>query len=615
MKIISILSFVLGLIFYFFSNSIFFNEEYNKKNIFTELSTIGKFRKTKQRSQNLVEISNYIYQCVERFKFSLQFDFLHDIENQLVIYKKNIFLNNHLSIFKESINKSNGISSSNDTLTYMITLQESWEGIRKDSLDLRPYKSSIDISGGKGEWESSQVVMTPMELNVDSVNIELLDFPFNKKDIEFYWGEYVFCDRSVYKKNKSVVQDILMPLRLNETGCYTNNFYPTYIPKFESKSLWLNLFLNKDLEAGKYSFRIKVNAFSGSTQLESYFIPVVVNVSNFVYDDVFQLKMLNSYTFDWTHWYYKDSSFVDSILPSHYELMFKNHMSPMHVFPNPEDTRPEIDEWLDLYKKGARAFILLYIGDPTYKSMKFEKYRSHLLSLIQLKENYLDSIGLLDYSYIFLFDEINKDRSHQLEYVAKFLKDNGVKSKLFTTASFPPSKDLIDAWCPLLQDYDGFEGHFISKEKEVFTERWAYTCNTTLGDEFGNVFTDLSHLEPRRIFWNIYERNLTHFQYYTINRWDKNLKYVSDISTKNKLLNRKERKINWVSASYRDQNGDGQLTYPADNGELWPSPRLFSYRDGIEDHQLFSQFEIKISNSDLRSKTRPLAIRDSLLRD
>lgn len=591
-----------------------FKAAYNKTKVFDVIHKMGKYRKVYSRSSKVDDFGNVIYNKLENIKQQFSTSLIPGVDHSIALSSKEMFLENRFNSFNDLLNTKEGIVKKGEGSNYMITLQEVWKEIRKDSLDLQKEKPKLKIFGGRGEWESSQVVLTSIETSIDSVCVSMEDYTLGETDIELYWGEYVFCKRSVYKKKSSFVQDVLIPMDKNEDGVYVNKNFSTHVDKKESKSIFVNFHIRKDVNPGKYSFKLRVHAFSKNRALESFEIPVEVIVSNFIYDQEYELKMLNSYTYDWTYWYYKDSAMVDSMLPFHYEFMEKNHMSPMHVFPNPEDTRPGIKEWQALYEKGARAFILYYINDPTYGKLKQDSFKLSFLEEIKKKEEYLDKVGLLDYTYIFLFDEIVKANEHQLNYVAKLLKDNGVRSKIFTTSGFPPSKDYIDAWCPLLQFYNKFENHFDSESGTVFKEKWAYTCNTTLGDQYGNVFTDQSHLEPRRIFWNVYERKLTHFQYYTINRWDKNLTYDNDRTKLNKLLDRERNQVNWVTASYADQNGDGQLTYPGNNGEIWPTPRLFSYRDGIEDHQLFFQKNINRKDIDFRSRKAPLELRSNLLR-
>jgi hypothetical protein len=49
-------------------------------------------------------------------------------------------------------------------------------------------------------------------------------------------------------------------------------------------------------------------------------------------------------------------------------------------------------------------------------------------------------------------------------------------------------------------------------------------------------------------------------------------------------------KIPWLTYSFYNYNGDGQLFYPGKNQfDLWPSIRLINIRDGIEDYEFASQ--------------------------
>lgn len=606
--------FVISFFAFLLSQSDYFKHSINHKDFFASISDIGRNRKVGSRNEKIDEIGDYIFRKMNQLKGNRSNSILSSYDKNIMNVKKDLFFKNQLFDFKKMLTSKSGIKSNKREVNYLITLQDSWKEIREDSLDLDDVKSKIKLIGGRGEWESYQIAITALEQSIDSVSLTLNDFPFSVEDIEFYWGEYVTCKRSVYKKKGSKVQDVLIPLNRTNKNSYTNRFFPTRINQNRTKSIFLNLFFPKKINPDDYSFSVTVKGFSNGKELEEYKVPVDVKVSEFKYNDRFKLGMLNSYTFNWTYWYYKDSSFVDSILPSHFEFLKKNHISPMHVFPDPEVANPKIEEWPQLFKDGANAFILCYIESGTYHKLKTESYKKEFIKKIKLKEKFLKEKKLLPHSYIFLFDEITIERSHQLLYVARILKENGIESKLFTTSSYVPPKKYIDAWCPLLQYYNENEHHFNDPIDTVFKEKWAYTCNTTLGDQYGNVFIDQTHLNPRRIFWNVYARNLSHFQYYSVNRWDKNLKNgKNNFSNINYLLDRKNGIVNWVTATYADQNGDGQLTYPGNNGEIWPSPRLFSYRDGIEDHQLFYQTNILSDVVKYSSKNNPLEVRDSIL--
>ena len=57
--------------------------------------------------------------------------------------------------------------------------------------------------------------------------------------------------------------------------------------------------------------------------------------------------------------------------------------------------------------------------------------------------------------------------------------------------------------------------------------------------------------------------------------------------------------IPWLTYSFYNFNGDGQLFYPGKNqNELWPTIRLINTRDGIEDYEIATEIKkINLSNS------------------
>lgn len=611
MRKIVICFFLLSLSMFYISQTEKFESSYNLKRIFFKIKEKGRLREVEQRSEKLVKIGDYFYSKIESLKGDQPMSLFSNLNADDKRYEMNLM--NKFEDFKELLASKKGMSSSESEKNYMVSFQEIWKELRTDSFDLNVNSSRIKLIGGRGEWESHQMVVTPFKYGIDSLNITLLNFPYHNENIEFYWGEYVKCNRSAYKRKGSNVQDVLIPMNKKNDSVYINCFYPTFVDKYTSKSIYLNLYIDKNIVPGNYNFNIRISAFSNGKRLEEYKVPVDVNVAQFKYDKRYALKMLNSYNYDWTNWYYKDSSFVDSILPSHSSFLIKNHLSLAHLYPKPEETKPDVSEWLNLYNQGGNAFVLYNIGSETYHKLHDSEFQKRFIEKIKSQESYLEEIGLLESTYIYLFDELNKEKKHQLDFVTKLLKSNGVKSKLLTTSTFVPSKKLIDAWCPVIQEFDENKVHFENDQDTIFKEKWTYLCNTTKSDLFGNVFIDESHLNPRKIFWNVYEKGVSHFLYYSINRWDKNLTYDSNKASINRLLNMKTRTINWNSASYTNHNGDGQLVYPGVNGELWPSPRFFSYRDGIEDHQLFFQSNVQKDKIRSLSSKEVLKLRNDLL--
>ena len=270
----------------------------------------------------------------------------------------------------------------------------------------------------------------------------------------------------------------------------------------------------------------------------------------------------------------------------------------MQVFPNNMKELPNIKQWPNLYDKGARTFMLGQFHTNGRLFIDNLKIQNEMLNSLKAKEAILIENKLINNSYIFLYDELIEDRKKLLIETAKILKANGIKSKLYATTLWVPPTQLIDAWCPLLQVYDNHVEEF---DLGNFKERWVYTCNTTLDEKYGNFFTDIPPIKSRQVFWNLHERGIDYFQYYSINRWDRNIsEEKSGARPIHKILNKKKGTVSWNTRTYRQQNGDGQLFYPGDNGDLWPSVRALNYRDGSEDYELFYQKKEKIKSVNMQ---------------
>jgi len=390
---------------------------------------------------------------------------------------------------------------------------------------------------------------------------------------------------------------------------YTCDLFPTKIKNDSTKSVWLNFdFTSKKIKPGKYLAEIEIHTFHNGVENENYSIPIDIGISSFQYPESRRLKTLISYSNFYSNAYYGSQEYVEKKLSNHYSVLSDFKIFPMNVWPEYCPGLPKIEEWTKLYNKGARIFMLESISNKLF--LDSSEYMNEVLNDLKEKEDFLVKNDLIDYSYIFLFDELPEDQKTKLIKTAEILKGNGIKSKLYATTLWVPPRHLIDAWCPLLQVYDKHVDEFDSKN---FKERFVYTCNTTLGDKYGNFFTDMPFIQSRRVFWNLYERDIDYYQYYAINRWDKNmLKEKNGVRPIHKILNRKKGTVSWKTASYRNQNGDGQLFYPGDNGEMWPSARAFNFRDGIEDYELFHQNKEFIESGEIQETLKK---RDELLRE
>ena len=578
-------------------------EIFSKEHFFNEISMYSAHRKVIPRVKYIDKIGVNIFDFFSKIRNHVSFKEI-DLSKKINSYNYQLFISRRAEQFNEVIQSKKGLQSSSKEITYMVNPMPVWKEICRDSLDLFTPTPRYQIIAGRGEWESMQLAITPINKSIDSVYIKIIKWPFYEKP-QVFWGEYVFCKWSANHHKDVTVQDLLIPMN-EDNYKYTCDLFPAKIKNDSTKSVWLNFdFTSKKIEPGKYLAEVEIHTFHKGIENETYSIPLDIEISSFQYPENRRLKTLISYSNFYSNAYYGSKEYVEKKLENHYSVLSDFKIFPMNVWPEYCPDLPKIEEWNNLYNKGARIFMLESISNKLF--LDSSKFRNEMLNDLKEKEEFLVKNDLIDYSYIFLFDEIVEDQKAKLIKTAEILKENGIRSKLYATTDWVPPTHLIDAWCPLLQTYDKKIDEFDSKN---FKQRFVYTCNTTLGEKYGNFFTDMPFIQSRRVFWNLYERNIDYYQYYAVNRWDKNIHRPI-----HKILNRKKGTLSWKTASYRNQNGDGQLFYPGDNGEMWPSVRAFNFRDGIEDYELFYKNKKKINSEKISEilKERKKLLRNKIL--
>ncbi len=173
--------------------------------------------------------------------------------------------------------------------------------------------------------------------------------------------------------------------------------------------------------------------------------------------------------------------------------------------------------------------------------------------------------------------------------------------------------EYTDLWCPKLslwddsRSYDKFLDYTPSKS---FHERmndqiasgdrmWTYVCNSP-DDPYAQLFIDTEGVNQRLMFWQMYQRDIEGFLYWSTNSYgqSKNGVRVNPWQNTNTgILNENKESI----------YGCGFLLYPGkDVGipDCVPSIRLKIVRDGIDDIELFYLAEQYLGKDWLLEKTK-----------
>ena len=186
--------------------------------------------------------------------------------------------------------------------------------------------------------------------------------------------------------------------------------------------------------------------------------------------------------------------------------------------------------------------------------------------------------GLVDRAYLYGFDEVQLDQFGRLAQAFAFFKDRFPDVKTMTTAVDPGYGvvtglgAVVDIWVPLIPAYDRSQA---ARARAAGDEVWWYVAHTPFYP-YANWLVESAALEARLLWWMSHGWEVDGFLYYAVNRWPRQ-----------RELLRRERgnRTNWDPASFRTNNGAGDLLYAGPDGPV-TTIRLENIRDGIEELEL-----------------------------
>ncbi len=215
------------------------------------------------------------------------------------------------------------------------------------------------------------------------------------------------------------------------------------------------------------------------------------------------------------------------------------------------------------------------------------------------------------------------------EYLSALCPEVDVCAPFYTNIQLNEGKDQLSdmeeyttLWCPKLclwddsQSYDKFLNY---KPDKSFADRiayhkaggdrvWTYVCNSP-DDPYAQLFIDTEGVNQRLLFWQIYQRDIEGFLYWSINSYGykegPDPWAVGDVAT---------RQNPWNTVNTKITNGEGQTIYGC--GFLFypgydvgydgavPSIRAKIVRDGVDDIELFYLAEKYLGKEWLVNKTK-----------
>lgn len=447
-----------------------------------------------------------------------------------------------------------------------------------------PLQADVALRAARNERESFQVAVLPFGEGLRDVRVDAtaLTGPgqatIPRESIEISLVEYVKIDwDSDYATDRrGWWPDPLVPLR-----------GPFSIPGGVScQPLWVTLHVPPGTPPGDYRGRITVKAADAAA--------ATLTVKLHVWD--FELPReghLKTHTWDevepLARFYNLDAFPVDWYLRL-CDLLLKNRLNPGFAGVNYAPREPAPDGSYDFratervlqhcLDRGLTRFSVLQMRKGRYTAD--EAARTY--AFVGAYADFLRKKGWLDRALVELWDEPLlhewpdvKARAERIREVAP-----GLKVQLFANLSEGPyafwteesrrlgADRLIDIWAPIppieAPDLQARGG-----------EIWTYFCTLARGTA-PNFYIDRPAVYQRTIGWHSFMYNVDGFEHWSVGSFGRNTR-------PRRPLSEKWPHVPWDARSFHAFSGEGQLVYPGEGGEPWPSLRLEVFRDSMEDYE------------------------------
>jgi hypothetical protein len=446
-----------------------------------------------------------------------------------------------------------------------------------------PLRAEVSLSAARNERESFQVAILPFGEDLRDVQVETTALAgpggasIPRESIEISLVEYVKIDWDpAYATDRR--------------GWWPDPLVPPRAPfrvsgRLACQPLWVTIHVPPGTPAGDYHGTI--------TTREADAAPESLAVRLHVWD--FELPReghLKTHTWDevepFARFYNLDTYPVEWYLRL-CDLLLKNRLNPGFAGVNYAPRQPAPDGSYDFRttervlrhcrERGLTRFSVLQMRKGRYTADE----AAQVYAFVEAYAELLRKQGWLDRALVELWDEPLlhewpdvKARAERIHEVAP-----GLKVQLFANLSEGPyafwteearrlGSDLIDIWAPI----PPIEAPQVQARGG---EIWTYFCTLARGTA-PNLYIDRPAVYQRTIGWHSFMYNVDGFEHWSVNSFERNIR-------PGRPLAEKWPHVSWDARSYRAFNGEGQLVYPGEGGEPWPSLRLEVFRDSMEDYE------------------------------
>jgi hypothetical protein len=588
---------ICGVLLTLTSFSISYNESRSKKTIFQEIQNQDTYpRKLKpfKRNEwltNFVENSRSNTNLIVNFKDRT----LNSLQNKVdySFYKR---------VTSKYIHDVSSKIKQNPYSDFIVVPYHSIYKLEKNATNLPQPDSILELNMAKNEWESFQLIIIPnRSIELKDVEITFMSKNIGLEKIQFFLNEFVKLQKPIYiPTHTGYLSDPLIPMENTMNTPIkrmAKNTNPFSIKSGECNSVWCNIKTSEKSKSGKHALYLKVKC---RTSESKKWIEKKIKMRVNIYDYTLPKKKTLITAFATSPRsvnalkYYPNYKITKQVYDSYSKTLNEFALNPCDIYSTIENNIP-IKYWKKYINDGANAICLGSIPmihpDSNIQRNKFKK-------LFQLKIDSLKSYNLYQYAYLYGFDEIKSLEYPLFKKMIQLIREVD-RSIPIACTTVKPNRKLLKIADITIQNIDDYSSILKSKNKK---KNWWYVCGSTKSQSISNFNTDYSAISPRILFWKTNSQDVTGFLYFSTVFWNNNTynenmllqyKVVSIKQNPNANELRKGKRwpsIPWLTYSFYNFNGDGQLFYPGKGAtELLPSIRLINIRDGIEDYELVVQ--------------------------
>jgi hypothetical protein len=272
------------------------------------------------------------------------------------------------------------------------------------------------------------------------------------------------------------------------------------------------------------------------------------------------------------------------------DLYLAHRINPDSLY---HGTPPSVESVKYRLDRGGKMFNIMYVNcrDNELENGKFpEARRKQILEKLDKAIPEYRAAGILDKAVIYAFDEAGDARFRAIKEILGEIRQRYPGIPIITTAydfslgTATGLDSVVDIWTPLTEKYDRMS-EAITQARQRGRKVFWYVCISP-HRPYANLYIEYPTLDGRQLTgFMTWQGKPDGFLYYSLALWqditvqpDGSLKYAL---RKNPM--RGAPLTDWAGSSWIDNNGDGTLAYPAENGPI-PSMRLKAMRDGLEDY-------------------------------